>query len=64
MQGSWNEHDHCLHHFCQEDGTEHRIPFEASMDPFYSKANLAHLRRSVAALDADHGLRHELTDHE
>ena len=31
---------------------EKRIPFEVSVDPFYSESNMEHLRRSVAELDA------------
>ena len=41
---------------------EHRIPFEVSADPFYSPANLAHLRRGIAALNAGHGTEHELIE--
>ena len=31
---------------------ERRIPFEISADPFYSPANLAHLDRGIAQLEA------------
>lgn len=34
---------------------EKHIPFEVSIDPFYSEENIAHLKRSIAALDAGHG---------
>ena len=33
--------------FAKKVGREHRIPFEISMDPFYSENNLAHLRRAI-----------------
>ncbi len=48
--------------FAKKMAREHRIPFEVSADPFYSPANLAHLRRAVAALDAGLGTKHELID--
>ena len=31
---------------------ERRIPFEVCSDPFYSEANMAHLKRSIAQLEA------------
>ncbi len=44
---------------------ERRIPFEISApDPFYSPANMAHLRRGAAALNAGQGVAHELIDDE
>lgn len=44
---------------------ERRIPFEISApDPFYEPANMAHLRRGVAALNAGQGVAHELIDDE
>lgn len=50
--------------FAKKVGRERRIPFEVSVDPFYSEENLAHLHRSIAALNAGHGVAHELTDDE
>lgn len=50
--------------FAKKVGRERRIPFEVSVDPFYNEENLAHLRRSIAALNASHGVAHELTDDE
>jgi len=41
---------------------EQRIPFEVSIDPFYSESHMAHLRRGMAALDAGQGVEHELID--
>lgn len=46
--------------FAKKMSRERRIPFEVSVDPFYSNANLAHLRRSVNALDAGYGVEHGL----
>ena len=37
-----------------------KIPFEISVDPFYSESNMAHLRRGIAALNAGKGVEHEL----
>jgi DNA-damage-inducible protein J len=42
---------------------EKRLPFEIAttpLDPFYSKSNLAHLRRGVAALNAGRGVEHDI----
>lgn len=50
--------------FAKKVGRERRIPFEVSVDPFYNEENLAHLRRSIAALNAGRGVAHELTDDE
>ena len=48
--------------FAKKMAREHRIPFEVSAAPFYSPANLAHLRRGIAALNAGHGTEHELIE--
>ena len=45
--------------FAKKVGREHRIPFEVSVDPFYSENNVAHLRRGVAALNAGLGVEHD-----
>ena len=50
--------------FAKKMGRERRIPFEVSVDPFYSEENLAHLRRSLAELDAGKGTVHELIEDE
>ena len=50
--------------FAKKMGRERRIPFEVAVDPFYSEENIAHLRRSAAALDNGRGLVHELLDDE
>ncbi|MBT1170801.1 type II toxin-antitoxin system RelB/DinJ family antitoxin [Bifidobacterium sp. SO4] len=39
---------------------ERRIPFEVTADPFYSPANMRHLARSVAQLDAGLGEPYDL----
>lgn len=50
--------------FARKVGRERRIPFEVSVDPFYSESNLAHLRRGMAALNAGQGTPHELIEAE
>jgi DNA-damage-inducible protein J len=43
---------------------EKRLPFEITTeaDPFYSAANLAHLRRGVAALNGGKGVEHGIIE--
>ncbi len=41
---------------------EGRIPFEITTDPFYSRENLAHLRRAVDQLDRGEGTAHALSE--
>ena len=48
--------------FAKKVGREHRIPFEISIDPFYSENNLAHLHRGVAALNAGLGVEHDIIE--
>ena len=39
---------------------EKRIPFEVSVDPFYSEENMERLRKSVAQMEATGGTVHEV----
>lgn len=39
---------------------EKRLPFEVSVDPFYSDENMARLRRSVAQMERTGGAVHEV----
>lgn len=39
---------------------EKRLPFEVSIDPFYSEANMARLRKSIAQMEATGGTVHEV----
>ncbi len=48
--------------FAKKMTREQRIPFDVSLDPFYSPSNMAHLRRGVEALDAGRGVEHELLE--
>lgn len=46
--------------FLTKLGNEQRIPFEVSVDPFYSEENMARLKKSIADLDAGKGKMHEV----
>lgn len=39
---------------------EKRIPFEVSVDPFYSDENMERLRRSIAQMETGGGTVHEV----
>lgn len=39
---------------------EKRLPFEVSIDPFYSERNMARLRESVAQMEQGGGTVHEV----
>lgn len=39
---------------------EKRLPFEVSVDPFYSDENMARLRKSIAQMEAIGGTVHEV----
>ena len=41
---------------------EKRIPFEVSVDPFYSESNMSHLRRGIEALNAGKGIEHDIIE--
>lgn len=43
---------------------EKRLPFEVSVDPFYSEENLARLRNSIAQMESTGGTIHELPVHD
>ncbi len=48
--------------FARKMCREKRIPFEVSIDPFYSESNMAHLRRGVEALNAGKGVAHDIIE--
>lgn len=48
--------------FAKKMTREKRIPFEVSVDPFYSESNMAHLRRGVEALNAGKGMEHDIIE--
>ena len=39
---------------------EKRLPFEVSVDPFYSDENMARLRKSIAQMESTGGTVHEV----
>lgn len=39
---------------------EKRLPFEVSIDPFYSEENMARLKWSIAQMEATNGTVHEV----
>lgn len=48
--------------FARKMCREQRIPFEVSVDPFFSKGNMEHLRRGVDAINAGKGVEHEIIE--
>ncbi len=48
--------------FVKKVVNEQRIPFEVSVDPFYSEANMTRLRKSIDQLNAGEGKEHELIE--
>ena len=43
---------------------ENRLPFEVSIDPFYSDENMTRLRKSIAQMEATGGTVHEVNDND
>lgn len=41
---------------------EKRIPFEVSIDPFYSDENMKHLKKSINNLESGNGKEHDLIE--
>lgn len=50
-----------LNMFMKQSVREQRIPFELSVDPFYSESNMQHLSKVVADIDAG---RANLVEHD
>lgn len=48
--------------FAKKMTREKRIPFEVSVDPFYSESNMAHLRRGVEEFNAGQGVEHDVIE--
>ena len=48
--------------FAKKMTREKRIPFEVSVDPFYTESIMAHLRRGVEALNAGKGVEHDIIE--
>ena len=47
--------------FAKKMGREHRIPFEVSVDPFYSESNISYLEEKLSAYKAG---KLKLSEHE
>lgn len=48
--------------FAKKMSREKRIPFEVSVDPFYSESNMAHLRRGIQAMKEGKGVEHDIIE--
>lgn len=48
--------------FAKKMSREKRIPFDVSVDPFYSESNMAYLRKGIEVLNAGRGTEHELLE--
>lgn len=48
--------------FAKKMSRERRIPFEVSVDPFYSESNVAHLKRGIQALNEGKGVEHDIIE--
>ena len=48
--------------FAKKMSREKRIPFEVSIDPFFSDSNIKHLKRGVESLNAGKGVEHDLIE--
>jgi DNA-damage-inducible protein J len=50
--------------FAKKVSREKRIPFEVSVDPFFSESNMAHLRRGIKDLNEGKGKVHDIIEDE
>lgn len=50
--------------FAKKMTREKRIPFEVSVDPFYSESNMAHLKKVIEDIESDKAVlvEHELIE--
>lgn len=48
--------------FATKMSREKRIPFEVSIDPFYSEANQKHLDKAISALNSGNGVVHDIIE--
>ncbi|HIR57009.1 MAG TPA: type II toxin-antitoxin system RelB/DinJ family antitoxin [Candidatus Gallacutalibacter pullicola] len=48
--------------FAKKMTREKRIPFDVSIDPFYSESNMEHLKRGIKALREGKGQEHDLIE--
>ncbi|MCL2224693.1 MAG: type II toxin-antitoxin system RelB/DinJ family antitoxin [Defluviitaleaceae bacterium] len=50
--------------FAAKVAREKRIPFELSVDPFYSDANMERISRAISSLESGSGTYHDLIEAE
>ena len=50
--------------FATKVARERRIPFEVAVDPFYSKQNIARLKKSIAQMEASGTAVGEVDEHD
>ena len=48
--------------FARKMTREHRIPFDVSIDPFYSEQNQARIKKAIENLNNGKGVEHELIE--
>ena len=48
--------------FARKVAREKRIPFDVSIDPFFSESNLEHLYRGIDALNSGKGKEHDIIE--
>ena len=48
--------------FAKKITREQRLPFDVSIDPFYSDKNIAHLERGIEALNSGRGVEHDIIE--
>lgn len=48
--------------FAKKMTREKRIPFDVSVDPFYSEANLRHIKAAINRLEEGKGQEHDLIE--
>ena len=54
------EHYRQINIYLKKLGREKRIPFEVSVDPFYSDENIQRLKKSIAQMETTGGTIHEV----
>ncbi len=48
--------------FAKKMTREKRIPFDVSVDPFYSEANLRHIKAAINRLEEGKGQEHDIIE--
>lgn len=55
------KHDSRIHHICKKMTREQRIPFDVSVDSFYSESNMRYLKKVIDDIESG---KATLTEHE